>query len=935
MGKNTDFPDMKQLEVINDQSNTLKVIAGPGAGKTSTLVEKLIRLIDRSKKERIDPKKVLFITFTRNSAKDIRKKLMKELEKEKPRITIDDLNDLYVSTFHGFCNILREEYKEHFLDFKDAVVLDEEQSFIKVSDSLFRIKSDTEEHDDDDEIDSELNDIWKGEPEEEWLDSEDDDNEDVEPDFQHDLYPAETLAALQIMQENYREIFTSDREFTDKEVQLIGYYLGHYGAMRSDGEELDFGMLIRIVVETLRKDDSFRKKIQNKFDYIFIDEFQDTNKIQEELLGLISGLAKIIVVGDDWQSIYGFRGSNKEIFNNFKAENELRLPINYRSKNNIVTFANEISNQENTMDSYSKEDGNKAIIKEFNDSNEENKEILAFIENLPDNLDYSDIVILTTSLRSYGNNPNPIVNLIEILKDKKIPLKVSGDGNLINQNYISDIITLFEYIADETGMIEKPELEVLSLKFIPEVYKENQQEKKKSILELLFVILKDSDFFINAVKNHNISVLKNFGTLTKVIDDYEGYSEVSTLNYFIKYFKFRVKYFDEADDSDENAINIMTLHKAKGLEFKVVIIPYVTNSRYPGAKRNRFKNFIPELDPKAENLRSFYVGITRAKELLHISYHNSPSNYIKPLLNRNKFVNFTQCKGNLTLTSFCGQDQQEEINLSDTANSKEDNDINVLSFGKIVELINCPLKYHMKFDYGLKLPISRYYGFGLYMHNLLKDYNWSRKLDEKINPDELIDEEDIPKPGSKKGVEKQFKQYISHYDSDLNNILALEKAFKVIFSNMQIVGRADLILKRGNDKVIIDFKSGEKDKEKIKLAKTQLCLYALCLPEFDINKAEVYFLKDGKFETFPVTNEDKESMKSLLLKIEKYLESKKITCNNNPKDKNYHCMKCELAENNICPFSKIEKKFLSRTEKEIVTDDDLNIILEFEPSYNL
>jgi DNA helicase-2/ATP-dependent DNA helicase PcrA len=934
MGKKTDFPDKKQLDVINDQSNTLKVVAGPGAGKTSTLVEKLIRLIDISKKDRVDPKRVLFITFTRNSAKDIRKKLLKELEKEKPRITIDDLNDLYVSTFHGFCNILREEYKEHFLDYKDAVILDEEQSFIKISDSLFRIKSDNEEHDDDEEIDSELNEIWKGEPEEEWLESEDEDEED-EPDFQHDLYPDETLQALQIMQENYRDIFTCDREFNDKEVQLIGYYLGHYGAMRADGEELDFGMLIRIVVETLRKDKEFRKKIQEKYDFIFVDEFQDTNKIQEELLGLISGSAKIIVVGDDWQSIYGFRGSNKEIFNNFAADNELVLPINYRSKTNVVTFANSISNQENAMDSYTKEGGNKVIIKEFKDSQEENKEILAFIENLPENLQYSDIAILTTSLRSYGKNQNPIVTLIELLKSKNIPLKVSGEGNLINHDYISDIISLFEYISDKTGIIEKPELEILSLKFIPEIYKENQQEQKKSILELLYVILKDSEFFIDAVKNHKISILKNIGTLTKVIDDYEEYSEISSLNNFIKYFRFRVKYFDEADDSDDNAINVMTLHKAKGLEFKVVIIPYITHTRYPGAKRNRFENFIPELDPKAENLRSFYVGVTRAKELLHLSYHNTPSSYIKPLLNTNKFTNFIQCKGNQTLSSFCGQDEQEEIKIPDSKESDEDSDMNVLSFGKIVELMNCPLKYHIKFDYGLKLPISRYYGFGLYMHNLLKDYNWSRKLREEIKQEDLIIEEDIPKPGTKKGVENQFGKYVSNYDSELNNIIALEKSFKIVFPRMQIVGRADLIIKRNSDIVIIDFKSGEKDKEKIKLAKTQLCLYALCMPELNINKAEIYFLKDGKSETFDISDKDKEDMKSLLLDIEKYLESKKISCNNNPKERTYHCLKCELAKNDICPFSKIEKKFLSRKDKEIVTDDDLNILLEFEPSYNL
>jgi CRISPR/Cas system-associated exonuclease Cas4 (RecB family) len=422
--------------------------------------------------------------------------------------------------------------------------------------------------------------------------------------------------------------------------------------------------------------------------------------------------------------------------------------------------------------------------------------------------------------------------------------------------------------------------------------------------------------------------------LTKVIDDYEKYSEVGSLDNFIKYFRFRVKYFDEADDSDDDAINIMTLHKAKGLEFKVVIIPYVTHTRYPGTTKNRFENFIPKLDPEAEKLRSFYVGVTRAKELLHLSYYNTPSLYIKPLLNR-EVTNFIQCKGNRTLSIFCGQNKQEEIKIAESRKSQKDSNMIVLSFGKIVELMNCPLKYHIKFDYGFRLPISRYFGFGLYMHNLLKNYNWSRKLGEEIKPEDIIIEEEILKPGTKKAVESQLQKYISHYNSELNNIVALEKSFKRVFSRMQLVGRVDLIIKRENENVIIDFKSGQKNKEKIKLARTQLCLYAFCMPELNINKAEVYFLKDGKFKTFEITNKDMEDMRTLLSDIEKYLESKKISCNNNPKKKNYHCLKCELAAKKICPFSKIKKRFLSRKDKEITPDDDLNILLEFEPNYNL
>jgi DNA helicase II / ATP-dependent DNA helicase PcrA len=930
MIKKHEFPDKNQLEIINDTSHVLKVIAGPGAGKTSTLVEKLTRLIDIKNPNRINPNKILFITFTKNSAKDIKKKLLKELKKENSRLTLEDINDLYVSTFHGFCNILREEYKEFFLDYGNAKILDEEQSFIKISDTTFRIKNEVEENLDADKIDNELRELWKNEPEEDWLKSE---NFEIEGEFESDLHPKNTkkvLDALSVIQENYRDIFTSDKDFNEEELQLMGYYLGYYGAMRHNEEELDFGMLIRIVVEKLRNEKYFREIVSKKFDYIFVDEFQDTNKIQEELLGLISGNAKIIVVGDDWQSIYGFRGSNKEIFNNFPSENILQLPINYRSKSNLVTIANAISNQENIMKSYSSEGGNKVIIKEFSDASSENKEIFNFIKNLPKNIKYSDIAILTTSLRSYGSKKNPIINLVELLKSQKIPLKITGEGNLINHDYIGEIIHLFKYIADGNGLIDKPKLKVLSLKFIPEIYKENQEKERKSILELLYSLLKDSKFFIDAVKNNEREVLKNIGTLSKIINDYEEYSAVRSLRSFIKYFEFRLKYFDGSNDADENSINIMTLHKAKGLEFKVVIIPYITDKRYPRGEKYDFKNFLPKFNPQAENKRSFYVGITRAKELLHLSFHMRPSKYIKPILNSSNFVNFTQFKGNQTLTDFFGEKDEKKIIIDESKDANVEDELIALSFGKIIEFLNCPLKYHFKFNYELKLPKSRYYGYGLYMHNLLKEYNWSKILREKIIPEELIIEEEIPKPGTKKTVENQFKQYIKKYEKDLDNIIALEKSFKIIFSGMQITGRADLILRRNNKVVIVDFKSGEEDEGKIRLAKTQLCLYALCLPKEKIEMGEIYFLKDGKRETFRISKKDKEDMKELLLHLKRYLKSEKISCNNQSKSKNYHCLKCEVGEYNICPFKKIEKESLSNDSRE---DNDLNIILEFEPDY--
>ncbi len=930
------FPDKEQLEVINDKSKTLKVIAGPGAGKTSTLVEKLLRLTDKNLEKRIDPKRVLFITFTKNSAKDIRKKLIRELESENSRIAPEDLNDLYISTFHGFCNTIREEYKEYFLNYKGAKILDEEQTFLKINDDLYKTNLETGSEEEDKEIDLELLDAWKGEPEGSWYEGINEEHLDECLRKGYELKQKETqnlINSLSIIQENYKNIFMSDTDFTEKEEELIGYYLGFYGALRTNGDELDFGLLIRVVVEALRKNEEFRKKLKSKFDYIFIDEYQDTNKIQEELLNLIVGDANVVVVGDVWQSIYGFRGSNKEIFHNFDAKTEINLSTNYRSQKNLVSVANEISNKENIMGSYSNKEGNRVLIKEFNDFEKENEEIVKFIKNLPEGVNHSDIAILTTSLKSFNGNKNPISNLIDLLKKENISLNVKGEGSLSSYDYIGEIISLLEYISgkDETKL--KPKLESLSLKFIPEIYKESQDRERKSILELLYLILKDSSLFQEALKNNNKSVLKNIGTLSRMIQDFETYSTNKTIYNFLRYFRFRSKYFDGSNDSDESAINIMTLHKSKGLEFKVVIIPYVTSTRYPGNRSNNndFKNFIPEFDPKAENLRLFYVGATRAKDLLHLSYHKKPSNYLKCIVDKKQNVNFKQHKQNTDLRSFFTTEENEVIVIEGKTESCIKEDFKVLSFGKIAEWLNCPLKYKIKFEFGLKFPTSRYVGYGIYMHNLLKNYNHSRKLNMGLNAAKFIIDEHIPKPGTRKTVEEQLNKYVKVYDSDLNNIITLEEQFKFLISNMQIIGRTDLIIKRNGKNILVDFKTGKKNENKVKLARTQLLLYSLCLPEYNICDAEVYFLKDGTKETFEIKAEDKQYMKETLFKIEKSLNLENMDYNNDPKNKNYHCMNCELAMNNICPF----RKLCSKKSQEVILDENIDISLDSETTSKL
>ncbi|MEM4397616.1 MAG: ATP-dependent helicase [Candidatus Woesearchaeota archaeon] len=329
-------------EILKDEEHNVKVVAGPGAGKTTLLVEKVKRLLEKG----ISANKILVISYTNKSAEDIELKISEKINNIKDKI---DINNIYVSTIHGFCTRFIKEYNNYFKEYKGFQILDE------LGQLLFIVKH--------------INKIRENNVKEE---------------------PVDLKNYFGRIKDNY-----SREEIYKIEHPLKKSYL-NYCQLLKDNKKLDFGDLINTVIDKINTNKDLKKIASEKFDFIFVDEYQDINKNQERLLKLFkSDKNKIWVVGDKNQSIYGFRGSDITLFENFeKSFDNVKtyyLLKNYRSTWNIINLSNEfmdlkddkkIIGNEDIEDGELTEIGSKISIKQYPDEITEAKELVKLIKKL-------------------------------------------------------------------------------------------------------------------------------------------------------------------------------------------------------------------------------------------------------------------------------------------------------------------------------------------------------------------------------------------------------------------------------------------------------------------------------------------------------------------------------------------------------------------------
>ncbi len=613
MGR-TDYLDRlneKQKEAAMHTEGPLLILAGAGSGKTSTMTCRIAYII---RELGVSPYNILAVTFTNKAAGEMRDRV-EEL--------IGEGTNMWILTFHSAClRILR--YHAEVLGYgRDFAVYDptDQKSVIKG-------------------ICGELN----------------IDTKKFNPNYFLGLISK--CKENRISPERYLEEFGSDYK-----EQMVQSVYERYQQILKKNNAMDFDDLLVNTVELFEKDETVLLKYQNRFQYIMVDEYQDTNMIQYTFVRMLADARdewgnvrnNICVVGDDDQCIYEWRGADirniLEFEKDFPGAEVVKLEQNYRSSANILAAAHSVI--EHNKDRKRKklwtdaENGNKIIYQRLEDERDEAYYIAGEINRLAGGR-YKDFAIL------YRTNAQSRT-FEEALSRREIPYRVLGGLRYYDRKEIKDIMCYLRLVqnrADDVALsriINEPKRGIGSKSI--EKLKDQAARQGRSMFELLkdpevlsqfgnkqsvaldeFARLierysaekenmKISDMYdglivysgyLKALEDQKTveaeSRMQNLMEFKSVIYDYEKEEPDMTLAEFME----RIALLADVDnhDADENAVVLMTLHSAKGLEFPCVFMPGMEDGLFPGWRA------FDRPDGLDEERRLCYVGITRAKERL-------------------------------------------------------------------------------------------------------------------------------------------------------------------------------------------------------------------------------------------------------------------------------------------------------------------------------
>ena len=588
------------LSVLNDNQRLavtttegpVMVMAGAGSGKTRVLTYRIAYLIESLG---IDPYNILAVTFTNKAANEMKERVEKLLD--------TNLKGLWISTFHSFCaRFLRKEiyvlgkYRNNF------IIIDED-------DAMKILKEEMKDKD-------------------------------------FHLTPKDAMSLISLVKND--ESLPRMDNFERGEFDAI-YTLYQEHLIREN--LLDFDDLISLTVHILEEFLPIREKYTSLFNYIMIDEFQDTNKLQYKLVNLlINENRNIFVVGDINQSIYSFRGARvenvaelKEIF----PPKLIKLEKNYRSTSMILNIANDIISKNKSfinMQLYTDNDlGRKAEYYQADTNFGEVLHIVSEIKKLKQlGYNYNDMAILYRMNSLSLNFENEFVK-------HNIPYIIYGGVGYYSRKEVKDIIAYLRLIVDTNDdfsfkrIVNVPKRKIGD-KVIGELTKISQdkgvslfeainyfnnnllQTFKKMIVDLqedLKVVNLDHliDRILNktgylaileqAEEDDRIDNVKELKSIMKdIMESYDG-ENIDKLRAFLADLALRTD-VDNINETDDK-VRLMTFHQAKGLEYKVVFMPAMEQGIFPSY---RSMGTPSELE---EERRVCYVGVTRAKERLYFS----------------------------------------------------------------------------------------------------------------------------------------------------------------------------------------------------------------------------------------------------------------------------------------------------------------------------
>ena len=794
------------LAAVTHRGTNLQIIASAGSGKTEVVSQRVAQLIADGEA----PRSIVAITFTERAAAELKERVALRVEGLLGRQALDALTGLYVGTIHAYCFRILQQYAPRFETYD---VLDDSRltAFLCREANRLGIKS---------------------------------------------LDPRSGL---------FRAIATFRRglDVVDNELLDPGVVEDPFRGVLRDFLEtmeryrlLTYGQQIRRAVEGLASDPGMADGVRRDLRHLIVDEYQDVNPAQERLIQLLAGeKVELCVVGDDDQAIYQWRGSDVanivKFADRYPGVTTFELTTNRRSRPGIIDAANAFAASipgriDKTMGPFRDSGGDKAAVWKWvaDTEAEEAGWIADFIDRLNQaGVPYRDMAVLVRTSTAYGA-------LMDTFRTFDIPVQPGGrtglfdtdEGKLLAQVYCwltgvdwapgrgqraqVDMDQLLPAIGDRFGIGRRDQrdlrrhLEGWKSRVPKEDRPANLVAEFYDLLKLLGVGEWDLD---NPLLVNRLGSLARFSAL---VVDYEAVrrrarpdagepgeqvgGEDRGIWYYRNFAVFVVNYangtyegFDGEPDFDLDAVDLLTVHRAKGLEWPIVFVPSLTKKRFPSAKTGEQVDWLVPRDQfdaaryegsDDDERRLFYVAGTRARDWLSVSRH---ARVTKQAVGESPY--FAELKASELEPS------RVKIPVDAEPRRVADAPAVTITYSELATFLDCGMAYRLRNRLGFQPPLAPELGYGKAVHHILRTVaersRASGAVPDSADLDRILDD-NFFLAAANKPAHKQMKEsarrlistYVDDYSDDLLRVWETEYPFELRLDGITVSGRADVIL---------------------------------------------------------------------------------------------------------------------------------------------
>lgn len=833
-----------QSRAVQHAGRNLQLIACAGSGKTEVVARRVVHLLTPGRADSLAPRNIVAFTFTDKAAAELKERIV-----TRTRQALGDLPgmaEMFVGTIHAYCLELLKSEAPKYLKYE---VLNEVQQglFVDRNSKRSGLTASTD---------------LAGANLTRYLDTQ------------------RYITALSIL----REAECDDAELTNCSIPAG---LNAYRVLLEAHSYLDYSSILEAAVDVLTNDDGLRRRLAERVRYVIVDEYQDVNPVQEAIVWSLHELgAKVCVVGDDDQTIYQWRGSDVQniltFASRYPAVDQIPIEENFRSSDGIVETARPFIEQNTARLAKAMKPTGAQLYEQgdivalsFDTPADEARHIVgtaqalrgvAFSEDGAERgLAWSDMAVL---LRSVKANAAPIT---DALRAAGIPFVVTGMTNLFGTAEAEAARQLFYFIADRPGLDAAAITRVwtdANLGLTPallrtavngavaaraELTDENQQRWGLYSIQRVFLnFLEQASLREEDVPNGRGEVVfYNLGKFSQLISDFEAihFHSKPAEKYasFADFLQYRAEdaYPEGWQDNqyaNPDAIRIMTVHQAKGMQWPVVFVPALLKNRFPAKKpggRNVW-HLLPRAGIKGQaryegtvedERRLFYVAMTRSQKFLHMTWARVPGNQL--------FQRVSPFWDDILVSRYVKRrppDYAPRRRLPPTPRAGVANV--VFSFSDLKYFFECPYQFKLRVLYGFNAPIHEALGYGKSLHDALAEVHARAIRGDVASEAEVPDlvqthlHAPYAYPALRKQLEASAERVIRDYLRDnrklFDKIEFSEKQIEIsLGGGVSVVGRIDLVRRIDTgETTIVDLKSSDRTQPE-EVTDTQLHVYAL------------------------------------------------------------------------------------------------------------